>query len=401
MEKDYWSPFSVFLEDEDVHNLSSGNAFDGDTQNLLNIRNQGQLLMDIFIENRIRSSNTPFHDPIRKQTPTSFKEHQAKPRKKDHTKEVIKVNRDILDKLLSISTLLKRPIDFQIVLAYPLCPVPLSLAFLDGSKRCTAKSKLLDVILPESISESDNRMCNTLIVDLIAQYRTTPKGKSKTFENLIVSLLSSLPKGHNRVDLVADCYRDFSIKAGEREKRGQSQKIFIKSCSTLIPRDTKSFFSNGENKTQLIKMTFDYIKIHRNKCLDILKSNTIIMSGDEYCEKVTLSEVTQREDLVSDHEEADTKVVLHPMDALKDDGNVCIRSPSGDTDILLIAIGLIRANPRVLVDSGNGDHRRKVWLDSITLSEVQQSALIPCLLWKRLHFSILSEGEKEMLGQNG
>ena len=100
------------------------------------------------------------------------------------------------------------------------------------------------------------------------------------------------------------------------------------------------------------------------------------MSGDEYCEKVTLSEVTQREDLVSDHEEADTKVVLHAMDALKDDGNVCIRSPSGDTDILVIAIGLIRANPRVLVDSGNGDHRRKVWLDSITLSEVQQSALI-------------------------
>ena len=89
------------------------------------------------------------------------------------------------------------------------------------------------------------------------------------------------------------------------------------------------------------------------------------MSGDEYCEKVTLSEVTQRDDLVSD-----TKVVLHAVDALKDDGNVCIRSPSGDTDILVIAIGLISANPRVLFDSGNGDHRRKVWLDSITLSEL-------------------------------
>ena len=100
------------------------------------------------------------------------------------------------------------------------------------------------------------------------------------------------------------------------------------------------------------------------------------MSGDEYCEKVILSEVTQLDDLVSDQEEADTKVVLHAIDALKTDGNVCIRSPSGDTDILVIAIGLIRANPRVLVDSGNGDHRRKVWLDSITLSEGQQSALI-------------------------
>ena len=376
LENDYWSPFSVFLEDEDVHNLSSGKVYEGDTQKLLDVKNQGKLLMDTFIDNRIRSSTTPFHDTIRKQTPTLFKEQQTKLRKKYHNKEVIKVNRDILGKLLSISTLLKSPIDFQIVLAYPLCPVPLSLAFPDGTKRCTAKSKLLDVILPKSIPESGNRTCNTLIVDLIAQYRTTPKGKSKTFEDLIVSLLSSLPKGHDRVDLVADCYRDFSIKAGEREKRGQSQKILIKSSSTLIPRDTKSFFSNGENKTQLIKMTFDYIKVHRKKCLDILKSNTIIMSGDEYCEKVILSEVTQLDDLVSDQEEADTKVVLHAIDALKTDGNVCIRSPSGDTDILVIAIGLIRANPRVLVDSGNGDHRRKVWLDSITLSEGQQSALI-------------------------
>jgi len=100
------------------------------------------------------------------------------------------------------------------------------------------------------------------------------------------------------------------------------------------------------------------------------------MTGDEYCEKVTLSNVTQVDNLVSNQEEADTKVILHALDALESDGNVCIRSPSGDTDILVIAIGLIPASPRVLVDSGNGDNKKKIWLDSIPLTAEQQKALI-------------------------
>ena len=86
--------------------------------------------------------------------------------------------------------------------------------------------------------------------------------------------------------------------------------------------------------------------------------------------------MTNVESLVSNQEEADTKVVLHALDALKKDGNVCIRSPSGDTDILVIAIALLKQNSRVLVDTGNGDNRKKVWLDSITLTSRQQDALI-------------------------
>ena len=99
------------------------------------------------------------------------------------------------------------------------------------------------------------------------------------------------------------------------------------------------------------------------------------MSGDEYCEKVTVSNVTQMGNLVSNQEEIDTKVVLYALNALKTDGNVCICSPSGDTDILVIAISLIPASPSILVNLGNGD-KRKVWLDSIQLSAEQQRALI-------------------------
>lgn len=378
LENDYWSPFSVFLEEEEVYNLSSGKKYNGDVSKLIDIKKQGQLLMDTFWNERIQSGKTPFHAPIHKQTPTLFKQQQVKRKKKDHAKDVIRVNRDILGKLLSISSKLQSPIDFRSVLCYPLCPVPLSLAFPDGTKRGNTKSQLIDIILPSSIPDPGDRTCCTLIVDLIAQFRITAKGKSKTFAQLITKLLSSLPKGHNRVDLVADCYREFSIKAGEREKRGasESQRILIKSFNTLIPSDLNGFYSNGENKTQLIKLTFEFIKANAKKCLDILNCNAIIMSGDEYCEKVTIENVLNVENLVSNQEEADTKVVLHAMDALECEGNVCIRSPSGDTDILVIAVGLLAGNSRVLIDTGNGDGRKKIWLDSITLTPEQQNALI-------------------------
>ena len=378
LENNYWSPFNVFFEDAEVYNLSSGQKFEGDSQKLLDIKNQGKLLMDIFMEDRIQSNRTPFHDPITKQTPTLFKQQQVKRKKRDQAKDVVIVNRDILGKLLSISTKLQSPIDFANVLSYPLCPVPLSLAFPDGTKRSTTKSQLIEIILPSVIPTSGDRTCETFIVDLIAQYRTTSKGKARTFGELITQLISSLPKGYNQVDLVADCYRDYSIKAGERAKRGAagSERILIKSVNTLVPSDMNRFYSNAENKCQLIKLTFEFIKSNPEMFLNILKCNNIIMSGDEYCEKVTCDGVTIVERLVSNQEEADTKVILHTLEALKSNGNVCIRSPSGDTDILVIAISLLKGNSRVLVDTGNGNRRKKIWLDSITLTKRQQDALI-------------------------
>ena len=53
------------------------------------------------------------------------------------------------------------------------------------------------------------------------------------FMGLFIRFLEFLPKSYTRVDLLADCYQDFSIKAGEREKHGSSEKILIKSWKML------------------------------------------------------------------------------------------------------------------------------------------------------------------------
>ena len=58
------------------------------------------------------------------------------------------------------------------------------------------------------------------------------------------------------------------------------------------------------------------------------------------------------------------------------EGSIILRSSSGDSDIMIIAINLIDSSKRVLVDYGNGKNRKGVWLNSIDLDDNIRAALI-------------------------
>jgi len=159
---------------------------------------------------------------------------------------------------------------------------------------------------------------------MIAQYRTITN-VPESFEGLILQFLNAIPKSYDRVDSVADCYRSVSIKSAEREKRGKSTKVLVASVNSKVPRDITKFFSCGDNKTQLIDLTFKFIIENNTKSLSILKTNVIILSGDNIYHEVRPSSFFRKESLCSDQEEADTKVVLHTLEALSaNGGNVVI-----------------------------------------------------------------------------
>ena len=52
---------------------------------------------------------------------------------------------------------------------------------------------------------------------------------------------------------VADIYRKKSIKSSEREKRGSSSKIFIKSVSTMTASKFNEFLQSGCYKVAATK----------------------------------------------------------------------------------------------------------------------------------------------------
>ena len=380
LEENFLNPFGLERDKESLFNLSSGFEYQGDAEKLVSIYKDGEQLYEVFKAERLFSTTTPFHEKVPRQKPTLFSD-TSKPKGKDNKKcDIIEANRNVLAKLLTLSANAQEPIDFNKALEYPLYHVPLSLAYPDGSKRSTQKSKLLEVILENKVdvSISEPREASTLILDMIAHYRVIAKDLPATFEEWILRFLKTIPNGYSRIDVVADTYRQFSIKAGERLKRGSSSRLLIKSVKCRTPQNTAKFFSNNDNKNSLITLTFNYIKEHPIRCLNILKCDYVVLSGDSYCEIVTPTNCECCDDLKSDQEEADTKVVLHALNVLasSSDDKVCIRSPSGDTDIFVIALGLIEDLGRIKFDYGNGTNRKELWLDGISLSYDQRQALI-------------------------
>ena len=110
----------------------------------------------------------------------------------------------------------------------------------------------------------------------------------------------------------------------------------------------------------------------------LLKWNVVVLSGDNYWDIVSSSQCQPCDELLSDQEEADTKVVLHAMRFLSEnkEESVCIRSPSRDIDILVIALGMIIERSRVVFDYGNGTYRKQIWLNVLKLPVDLCQALI-------------------------
>ena len=71
------------------------------------------------------------------------------------------------------------------------------------------------------------------LVDLIALIRILLR-TSVTYSELTQEVVQTLPVGHTRVDIVADTYRNDSIKNSERIKRGHSSKVVIKSAESRV-----------------------------------------------------------------------------------------------------------------------------------------------------------------------
>ena len=84
------------------------------------------------------------------------------------------------------------------------------------------------------------------------------------------------------------------------------------------------------------------------KCLEALGSSTMVLSSEDECVRLRRSDdgvitIVPYPELLSNHDEGDTKVILHAYRILINDADavVTIRSPSGDTDILILMIGIL------------------------------------------------------------
>ena len=164
-----------------------------------------------------------------------------------------------------------------------------------------------------------------------------------------------------RYDIVADSYRESSIKSAEERKHGMSANVLIGSIKSKLPRDMNKFMLNNNSKTSLISW------------FCTLDTEKIILSGDDECITVTSDSTEENVDLKSNQEETDTKVVLLSMNVIRSGGGVAIRSPSGDTDIMVLALALIDGLVKAYFDYGNGKCRKQMYLGAVGMKDKEKT----------------------------
>ena len=133
-------------------------------------------------------------------------------------------------------------------------------------------------------------------------------------------------KRSTRVDIVWDDYRALTIKGGTREKRGTGTRQRV--CGTAkIPRNWQKFLANVDNKKELF--AFLSKKTTQEQFPD--NKDVYITAGDQVHHAGNDPPMDQ-----CNHEEADTRVVVHLLHALQTSSLGMVHT--GDTDVVVILL---------------------------------------------------------------
>ena len=153
----------------------------------------------------------------------------------------------------------------------------------------------------------------------------SPSSGQKTFHDYakkqFIPYIEPLLQTCDRVDVVFDQYLPNSLKSALREKRGSGVRYKVQT-KVKLPRKWADFLFVDENKSELFQYLASETSQHKfreNKQIVITKGAEVLTVNSH-----KMSDCT--------HEEADSRLFLHIMEALEE-GNNCIMIQTVDTDL--------------------------------------------------------------------
>ena len=222
--------------------------------------------------------------------------------------------------------------------------VPITIFEPNGSLRSGVKSSMIKPLIGDieyCALPEHNPATSTIIIDVMSRVQSIGLPKlavnfGDLADTFTMSVLQSAKTFH-RIELVGDRYRATSIKDCAREKRTKRQSTGIRktidSRSVPLPtsqKDFDAFLSMKENKSDLQRFL-------SNELLSNMPSDKIIVAAgvfeDEKCVRSNQNNIDLRA-LSADHEEADTRIVLHCAHSTSD----FIVISSRDTDIIILLL---------------------------------------------------------------
>ena len=124
---------------------------------------------------------------------------------------------------------------------------------------------------------------------------------------------------------------------------------------------------------------FEVIKNEREEVLEMLRCDELVLSREGECKLLAHIKEKTYDQLFGTQEEAGTKIIAHAVEILHQDteNKVVIRSPSGDTDILVVSAALLyNFKEHVVIDNGSGQSRKSIDLRSLQFSECKYSTML-------------------------
>ena len=209
-------------------------------------------------------------------------------------------------------------------------PFPPSLSDL-GKLRLGKKSDLLNILTKDTQNDLPD-FIDVKLLDGAAVVHLLPTTNIVTFDEyadqvFVPHILKQL-ENSKRVDIVWDTYIPSSIKESTREKRGKGVRRKVAGKNKL-PGKWADFLRDPTNKQELFAFLSNKIATMdcpEDKEIIVTSGTTAILRG------------THRSMAPCDHEEADTRLMIHLQDALLNNCTNCLVR-TVDTDVVVILIG--------------------------------------------------------------
>ena len=320
-------------------------------------------------QQRLVNKELSLFDPLKKNKSKTFANLYKASVNHQNKNKSVKADRNLIQKLFNASQA-GRSIEMQTILQHELSLVPLSLAKSNEQMNSTSKSALLQILskdigidVPYEICNVENGSTSTcVLIDGHALIQKLGKPSNcRTFgdyaEVFSQAVLKYFRHSVKRVDIIFDRYLVESIKSSTRGKRlGKKRPIrkIINHRDVPLPQTWAQFIALDENKADLAQFLSENLSKH-----NVLPGMEVVTAGGFSNAEKSQSNI--RGDiltLAADHEEADTRIILHSLEAISQGFNrlevIC-----QDTDVLLMLIHHLDPNSaEVWMISGTAKQRK-------------------------------------------